>query len=53
MADGGGPRELYEAIRPVTRAWLTSAVLMMLAVKFNVVKGSLILFRWRAVWHDF
>jgi Derlin-2/3 len=35
-----GPREIYEAIKPVTRVWLTAAVLVMLGAKFGFVYPS-------------
>ena len=38
MAANPGPREMYEAIKPVTRVWLTAATLVMLGAKYGAVQ---------------
>lgn len=53
MAAADGPREWYAAIPPVTRAWLTGAVVAAVATKARFISPSWFLFKWDLVAYNF
>jgi Derlin-2/3 len=53
MADGGGPRELWDSIKPVTRTWLALCIATLVGGRFGLVDIATLLFRVDRLWRNF